>query len=265
MKRRLAADGLARRVLGPRPSRLPAWLRLVAVPAVAGAVVLAFWLGGGKLTNNFAASLVLTAVLVGAVGLASLVAALRYRQFAIPVLATFVLSSGAIGGYLAWSSLRDKVVDERVIVAAPAATDAAGIPVDLASGSFESGAHKTGGRAAIVELPDGRRFLTLTEFETDPGPDLRVYVAPGADGDVTDATDVGELKGNIGDQQYELPAGLDVTALGSIVIWCRAFSVSFGAATLRSTLGRQRSSSAMSPTATPSRSNAPWLTSTAAT
>lgn len=100
-------------------------------------------------------------------------------------------------------------------------------------GSFEPRANATEGRAAVVES-GGRRLLTLTGFRTDAGPDLFVYLVPGrTDGDaVAGGVRVGSLKGNIGDQQYELPAGLELGDSVTAVIWCRAFSVSFGAASL---------------------------------
>ena len=71
---------------------------------------------------------------------------------------------------------------------------------------------------------------TLTDFETDPGPDLRVYLA--TDEGASDFADLGALKGNRGDQQYELPASLDLDRYATVLVWCRAFSVGFGQAPL---------------------------------
>src|SRR2546428_95055 len=97
-----------------------------------------------------------------------------------------------------------------------------------------AGEHETTGTAHVVRLAGGRRVLTLTGFSTSPGPDLRVRVAPGGgtDGSADGVADLGALKGNRGDQQYELPAGLAVRGV-SVLIWCRAFSALFGSATLR--------------------------------
>ena len=79
----------------------------------------------------------------------------------------------------------------------------------------------------------GKRVLTLTAFETSAGPDLRVRLVPGdtGDGGASGNIDLGDLKGNRGNQQYTLPAGVDVSG-HSVVIWCRAFSASFGSAPL---------------------------------
>ena len=44
--------------------------------------------------------------------------------------------------------------------------------------------------------------------------------------------DVGSLKGNIGDQNYDLPANADLTKYRAVAIWCKRFSVNFGTAPL---------------------------------
>jgi hypothetical protein len=111
-------------------------------------------------------------------------------------------------------------------------------PAKLASGRFHSNAHTTSGVATIYRLPDGGRVLRLTQFATSNGPDVRVYLV--AAGDVQGEAaakqagfvDLGALKGNIGDQNYDLPADLDLTKYRAVSIWCRRFSANFGAAPL---------------------------------
>jgi hypothetical protein len=111
-------------------------------------------------------------------------------------------------------------------------------PAELASGRFHSNAHPTSGLATIYRLRDGGRVLRLTQFATSNGPDVRVYLV--AAGDVQDeaaakqagVVDLGALKGNIGDQNYDVPADLDLTKYRAVSIWCRRFSVNFGAAPL---------------------------------
>jgi hypothetical protein len=61
---------------------------------------------------------------------------------------------------------------------------------------------------------------------------VRLVPGDSYDGDADGAVDLGGLKGNRGDQQYEIPSGVTVTGR-TIVIWCRAFSAPFGSATLR--------------------------------
>ena len=192
-------------------------MRLLSAPLTAAFLLLGVWLAGGVVTNDFATSVALTTAWFGVAGAACLLIALRSRALRAPVIAAYVVTAAVVGGYLGLSTLRDRVVDERVVTAAarPANTE-------LARGRFRSGEHETRGVATVVGLPGGRRVLTLTAFATSPGPDLRVRL---------DGLDLGALKGNRGDQQYELPRR---AALGgaSVVIWCRAFSVAFGSARL---------------------------------
>ncbi len=131
----------------------------------------------------------------------------------------------------------DVMADEDVatVPPEPGAAAAAGMNLQIASGEFTSLAHGATGTAAVVELADGGKVLTFAELDTDNGPDLRVYLVEGPvndNGDGGDFVDIGELKGNKGNQQYELPDDIDVGRFDTVVIWCRAFSVGFAAATL---------------------------------
>jgi hypothetical protein len=197
-------------------------LRFASAPAVAAAVLVGVWVAGGVITDSFIGSAILTGLWFAAAGAACLVVALRNRDYRAPVLGAFVVTAGAVTVWLGVNTLRDRVVDERV------ATGPA-----LAAGAFQSGEHTTVGRAAVVRLPDGGRVVTLTGFETSPGPDLRVRLVRGdtGDGGASGNIDLGALKGNRGNQQYALPAGASVDG-HSVVIWCRAFSAAFGHAPL---------------------------------
>lgn len=99
-------------------------------------------------------------------------------------------------------------------------------------GSFIGRAHPTTGLAKVIT--DGnQRFLRFEGFETDNGPDLNVYLATGSpDGSPEDFIDLGDLKGNIGDQNYELPDDVDLDRYTTVFIWCVRFSVAFGTAPL---------------------------------
>jgi hypothetical protein len=115
-------------------------------------------------------------------------------------------------------------------------------PVELASGSFVSrNRYTVTGTATAYELEDGQRVLRLEDFESTNGPDLFVYLTvAGADDDdaALDAefVDLGTLTGNIGDQNYVIPADVDLDRYDSVVIWCRRFTTSFGVADLASSL-----------------------------
>lgn len=131
-------------------------------------------------------------------------------------------------------------IDQTVNESFPAAAAAreATSPTELATGRFQSVAHETTGIATVYQLPGGQRVLRLSEFQTSNGPDVQVYLVAADDArdhaTVTRAgfINVGALKGNIGDQNYELPSGVDLSAYRAVTIWCRRFSVNFGTAPL---------------------------------
>lgn len=109
----------------------------------------------------------------------------------------------------------------------------------LAQGEFyDLGGHPGMGSATIYELADGSRVLRFENFEVINGPQLHVWLVP--PDPVPDAVgreipgyfDAGPLKGNIGDQNYDIPADLDLDDFGSVVIWCVPFRVPFNAAPL---------------------------------
>ena len=106
----------------------------------------------------------------------------------------------------------------------------------LAEGPFRALDHSVHGKALLVELGDGSKFLRFEDFEVENGPDLKVYLsaasAKGSSGFTDDFVDLGDLKGNVGDQNYELPNGISLDRYRSVVVWCRRFSVGFAVAPL---------------------------------
>lgn len=101
------------------------------------------------------------------------------------------------------------------------------------SGSFvgvNDGIHNAEGRAIAIALDNGGRILRLEDFRSTNGPDLYVYIA--TDKSASDFLSLGRLKGNIGNQNYEIPAGADLAKYDTVLIWCQAFSVLFGSAEL---------------------------------
>jgi len=226
--------------------RLPA--RLAVIPLVVVVVAVGIWVTGAVLTEDATVAMVLTGLWLAVAGAVAVVVGLRWRPFALPVVGAYLVTATLLGGYLFVSSTFDKVVDEDVVVAAPRASASTSPaptasspassspvpaapegPVEVASGDFTNQAHDTSGRATLIEQPNGDRVLTLTRFKTDPGPDVRVYLVPDPGGSIKDAVDLGGLKGNKGNQQYDVPAGAET---GAVVIWCRAFTVAFGTAAL---------------------------------
>ena len=158
------------------------------------------------------------------------------------IIALSVLIVAGIGWYLFRPErlLIDQTVNERFPggTAVQSPSQAATIPVELVSGHFASVAHETKGQAVIYRLPDGQRVLRFTDFETSNGPDVQVYLVAASDAKdhatVTRAgfINLGALKGNIGDQNYEIPAEADLATYRAVTVWCRRFSVNFGTAPL---------------------------------
>ena len=107
-----------------------------------------------------------------------------------------------------------------------------GAPVAVSSGTFSSLDHPASGQAYLVVLPDGSRLLRIEDLDTDNGPDLRVVLSTAevGTGSYDDLVELGRLKGNIGSQNYEIPADLDLSGTRSVVIWCERFSSAFGEA-----------------------------------
>jgi hypothetical protein len=99
-------------------------------------------------------------------------------------------------------------------------------------------AHETRGVATIYQLAGGKRVLRLTEFSTSNGPEVQVYLGAASDASdnetVTKAgfVTLGAMKGNVGDQNYEVPSDLDLSRYHSVTIWCHRFGVNFGTAPL---------------------------------
>lgn len=125
----------------------------------------------------------------------------------------------------------DQVVEED--------TNAAATPTLLKQGRFRDAdaAHRGSGDALFYRMPDGSHLLRLENFKVTNGPDLVVYLAkhpdPGQAGDVTTGfLSLGKLKGNVGNQNYIIPTGADISKFKSAVIWCELFGVLFSPAAL---------------------------------
>ncbi|MCE9557756.1 MAG: DM13 domain-containing protein [Armatimonadetes bacterium] len=132
-----------------------------------------------------------------------------------------------------WAAFRPELlfIDSKVNETAPTANAQNKI---LAKGSFASYAHETTGTAQIWSV-DGKPVLRLSGFKTSNGPDVHVYLVKGNDPKmVSDGKylDLGSIKGNIGGQNYDLPAGTMLSDYNAVTIWCKRFAVGFGGAKL---------------------------------
>ena len=161
----------------------------------------------------------------------------KWLKIAIPIALVMVVA--------AWYAFRPErlVVNRTVNEAMPVAQSGSSAQSSqpLVSGQFYSILHPTAGAATIYQTGGGTRVLRLTSFSTSNGPDVHVYMV--AADDAKDAAtvqragfvDLGVIKGNVGDQNYTLDSGLDLAKYRAVSIWCKRFSVNFGAAALRPT------------------------------
>jgi hypothetical protein len=110
----------------------------------------------------------------------------------------------------------------------------------LETGTFHGKVHKTSGRATIYQGADGKLLLRLTDFKTSNGPDVHVILIAAKDADddanflksSTERVELGTLKGNEGDQNYEIPSDTDLSRFQTVSIYCEHFNANFGAAPL---------------------------------
>ena len=115
-----------------------------------------------------------------------------------------------------------------------------GMAKTLFTGKFHGKVHATSGRATVYQETDGKLVLRLTNFKTSNGPDVHVILVTTKDAmddanflkDNTDKVELGKLKGNEGDQNYEIPAGTDLTKFRTVSVYCERFNANFGAAPL---------------------------------
>jgi Electron transfer DM13 len=110
----------------------------------------------------------------------------------------------------------------------------------LETGTFHGKVHNTSGRATIYKEADGRLVLRLTNFKTSNGPDVHVVLIAAKDADddanflknSTERIELGSLKGNEGDQNYDIPKGTNLKKFQTVSIYCERFNANFGAAPL---------------------------------
>ena len=134
-----------------------------------------------------------------------------------------------------WAFRPEKLwINQKVSEAAPFASS--GDPQPLYTGRLEGKAHPTSGRATIYGGAGGMQYLRLTDFTTSNGPDVHVVLARSDDTalgqDIVtgqfDNIELGVLKGNQGDENYYLPASVDLKKYNVVVVYCERFHAIFG-------------------------------------
>jgi hypothetical protein len=105
---------------------------------------------------------------------------------------------------------------------------------NIMTGSFigaGDGFHNAEGLTRVIQVGDGSKILRLENFKSTNGPNVHLYLA--TDKTASNIIDLGRLKANNGNQNYNIPRGTDLTKYNVVLIWCKDFSVLFGSAQLR--------------------------------
>ena len=136
----------------------------------------------------------------------------------------------------------DAMVDKGVAMIQEGTTPAEqASAVKLKSGSFRDADsfHRGSGQATVYRGPDGGHLLRLENLDVTNGPDLHVILSPHQDpievSEIKDGgyIDLGKLKGNQGNQNYQIPDDVDISSQQSVVIYCKPFQVIFSVASLQ--------------------------------
>lgn len=146
--------------------------------------------------------------------------------------------------YVIIPNLVKSTVNESFPAAAPSTGRATGAPSPegsaapatrtLARGELQriNAADFGSGNVFIAEV-GGARYLRFDNVSIAGAPNMYVYLSDRSDGKPGNYTDLGKLKATNGSFNYELPAGTDLTSVNSVVVWCRAFSVTITFAPLQ--------------------------------
>jgi Electron transfer DM13 len=140
----------------------------------------------------------------------------------------------------AWWAFRPEKLWINQKVNEPAPFASTGDPQPLYTGTLAGKAHQTSGRATIYGSPAGKQYLRLTDFMTSNGPDVHVLLARAGDQNLNqeivkgelDSVELGPLKGNQGDQNYDVQTSVDLSKYNAVVIYCERFHAVFGVARL---------------------------------
>ena len=141
---------------------------------------------------------------------------------------------------VAWWAFRPEKLWINVKVNDPAPLGSSADVQPLYTGTLASRAHPTSGRVSIYQTLDGKRDLRLTNFITSNGPDVHVVLAQSSDENLRqdfvkgqlNRVELGLLKANRGDQNYDLPDSADLNRYDAVVIYCERFHAVFGLAKL---------------------------------
>ena len=127
---------------------------------------------------------------------------------------------------------QDTTINETMTININHSTQNTGLIGDFMG--VNDGIHNAEGKVKILRLSDGSQIVRLEDFRSTNGPDVHLYLA--IDKQASDFIDLGKLKANIGNQNYQIPLDTDFNKYKYVLIWCQPFSVLFGSAKLSSAM-----------------------------
>jgi hypothetical protein len=226
-----------RRRIGRGPLTLPASSLVVPVTAAFGAVAFFVWKPGVARSMLASPRALGFTVLVGVLvlGLGWLLPRLgRGALVTIVAQAVPVLIAFAVTVFPAYHNVavNEAFPPASPAAAAPAASPAVEPAAVLARGHLQGIDHRASGDVLLVRGSEGY-VVRLQSLDVEPGPDYHVHVVPGADRKSPDGgVHLSRLRGNKGNQNYQVPASFGLPQPFTVLIWCRAFAVPIAAATI---------------------------------
>jgi len=225
-------------VATPSSRRTPAAVRILVVPLVAAVLLAGSVLVVGQLLpGSFWIKIVLSIVwFIAAGAVLRRIAERTSADLVLPFKVAVIASGLVLAGWYA-NSFRPNEVQETLVTApvtAPEPADGAASPAKpgprlLGRGELHGIGHSASGTAELVDT-GGKVVVQLRDFDVQPGPDYRLYLANGEKPD--GGRELGALKGTSGNQRYDVKRRADARRYDVVLIWCRAFSVPVAAATV---------------------------------
>jgi hypothetical protein len=144
-------------------------------------------------------------------------------------------TNAALASTLVQAVLSPNVEVSQVDQSMPAMTD----PTVIATGVFSEidVIHSGSGNVLLYQLPDNSRIMRFENFRVTNAPELHVYLtrnpAPRTLEEIgNDYIDLGPLVGNVGSQNYTVPAEVDFSQYQGVVIYSPVIAVIFSTANI---------------------------------
>lgn len=144
-----------------------------------------------------------------------------------------IVSIGIIVLGVLWYVASPFFINNEVSESFPTSASATSTPEIVTKGTFTGfdRLHNGTGTVSLIKVNSTHIVRFEEDFKVTNGPDL--YVGFGKDGKYIPGSEISALKGNVGSQNYELPAGFDLSKYNEVWVWCKQFAVPFTKAELR--------------------------------